>query len=159
MGVFLIEDIMDQKNVNCLLCGKLINRKIRQRSNYCSEGCCVKSYKSNRTAVFHPLGNAGTIGELFVANHFLHLDYECFRSLSPHSKTDLVIKRGRNMLAIEVKTYHYPKNKEVRPSKSIIKMNVFDFLALYIPEAQKILFFDCNLNSVSEKEIDERISV
>jgi len=134
---------------NCEKCGNLIDRIRHPKSRFCSMRCCGKSWKGREChPLLHPANNAGTIGELFVANYFLSMGLECFRSLSPASKTDLIIKKGDKTLSVEVKTGHYSRKGFVIPTPLWKKTNIFDVLAVYIPEKQDVVLFDKNLNPI-----------
>lgn len=135
------------KNKICKGCGKRFDRI----GKYCSKECQDQRNRDNSGRDYELRNNTtssiGTISELAVCNFFLFRNFDVFRSISPHSKVDVMAihRVTEEIFSVEVKTgnrkvssgnicYAKPRNKQ------------WSLLAVYIPEENSVILYDTNYN-------------
>ena len=108
---------------------------------YCSKECNldtieVEEYSKNYYGIAP--GTIGAIGELKVSCDLLEKGWEVFRSVSPHSKCDIVISKGSINLRIEVRKGHKNKDGTVKCGMKIT--DKADHYAIWLDNCSTIYY-------------------
>lgn len=122
----------------CKHCGKEFIKNYDNQL-YCSKDCRVKFvYGGGSPFKDISAGTVGAIGEVFVSYDLLGRGFEVFRSVSPSSSSDLIIKKDNLLRTVEVRT-GYLSSDETRlsyPKKNIRS----DILAVVVHSENKVIY-------------------
>lgn len=118
----------------CVNCG---NEIIGQRRKYCSSRC-VKSYQNKKYNSYQKDsafvdgvsgGSVGAAHEMLVCVDLLRKGFEVFRSVSPHSKCDLIARNNGSQYTIEVRTCATRVDGSLSLSKANMNDHYYDIYA------------------------------
>jgi len=123
----------------CIVCKHKF--ETNQPKKQCCSVECYKKYIKTLNGYNNPIklshGTMGALSELIVATDLYKKGYEIYRSLSPSSSSDLVIKKNNKLISIEVRTV-IERNKILNFSKTNIRSNI---VGVYIANIDKTAYF------------------
>ena len=128
----------------CWNCGKDIDPNKQQTAKFCSPRCGSKRHWDSVRSDSKAKGaNLGAEGELIVAADLLHKGFEVYRNVSPWGSSDLIIKRDRDVLTVEVRVGYLTKAGKPMCAKQRIKSDVLAIVVngpriVYKPELSPV---------------------
>ena len=109
----------------CWRCGKVIDSNKQATAKFCSIRCGSKRHwESIRSDSRAKGSNLGAESELIVSADLLHRGFEVYRNVSAWGSSDLVVKNGKSLFTVEVRTGYLDKHGKPQLSKKRIKSDI-----------------------------------